>query len=114
MAIAHIIRFLIYAKTKKWRTFFRNFFFGFPKNIRHFVIFAYIKSLMICAIAINILNLKPFDFFVSDDPLINTPAKYIKKIIYLFLSLVIHENGSQTWRTWHHFRDLIKIADLPT
>ena len=23
---------------------------------------------MICAIAINILNLKPFDFFDSDDP----------------------------------------------
>ena len=30
--------------------------------------FAYIKSRMICAIDINILNLKPFDFFVSDDP----------------------------------------------
>ena len=31
-------------------------------------IFAYIKNRMICAKAINILNLKPFDFFVSDDP----------------------------------------------
>ena len=31
-------------------------------------IFAYIKNRMICAIANNILNLKPFDFFVSDDP----------------------------------------------
>ena len=29
---------------------------------RYFVIFAYIKNRMICAIAINILNLKPFDF----------------------------------------------------
>ena len=34
----------------------------------HFVIFAYIKNRMKCAIAINIVNLKPFDFFVSDDP----------------------------------------------
>ena len=42
----------------------KNFF---PKNI-HFVIFAYIKNHMVCAIAINILNLKTFDFFVSDDP----------------------------------------------
>ena len=44
------------------------FFFRFPKNVRHFVIFACIKNRMICAIAINILNLKPFNFFVSDDP----------------------------------------------
>ena len=35
-----------------------------PKKVRHFVIFAYIKNRMIYAIAINILNLKPFDFFV--------------------------------------------------
>ena len=39
-----------------------------PKNVRHFVIFVYITNRMIWAIAINILNLKPFDSFVSDDP----------------------------------------------
>ena len=38
------------------------------ENVRHFVRFAYIKNRMICAIAINVLNRKPFDFFVSDDP----------------------------------------------
>ena len=43
-------------------------FFLLSKNIRHFVIFAKIKNRMICAIAINILNLKRFDFFVSDNP----------------------------------------------
>ena len=43
---------------------FRNFFF--PKNVRHFVILVYIKNRVICAIA-NILNLKPFDIFISDD-----------------------------------------------
>ena len=42
--------------------------FIFLTNVRHFVIFAYIKNRMICATAVKILNLKPFDFFVSDDP----------------------------------------------
>ena len=32
-----------------------------------FLIFDICKNRMICALAINILNLKPFDFFVSDD-----------------------------------------------
>ena len=39
-----------------------------PLTFHHFVIFAKIKNRKICAIAINILNLKPFDFFVSDNP----------------------------------------------
>ena len=40
----------------------------FPKDVSHFVIFACVKNRMICAIAINILNLKPFDFFLSNEP----------------------------------------------
>ena len=39
----------------------------FPKNV-YFVIFVYIKNPMIYAIAINVLNLRPFAFFVVDDP----------------------------------------------
>ena len=36
------------------------FWIQFRFNGGHFVIFAYIKNRMKCAIAINILNLKPF------------------------------------------------------
>ena len=43
-------------------------FFRFLKNVCHFVIFAHIKNRVICAIVIDILNLKLFDYFVSDDP----------------------------------------------
>ena len=43
-------------------------FFFFSKNVRHLVISAEIKNRMICAIAINILNLKPFGCFVSNNP----------------------------------------------
>ena len=42
--------------------------FFLSKNVRHYFIFAQIKNRMICAIAINILNLKPFDVFVPDNP----------------------------------------------
>ena len=41
--------------------------FLYSENVRHFVIFAEIKNRMICAIAINILNLKPFNFFLLDN-----------------------------------------------
>ena len=51
----------IFRKKKETKT-------RFPKNVCHFVIVAYIKNRMIFAIAINILNLKPFDFFVPDKP----------------------------------------------
>ena len=72
IAIAHIkdffklwfLLFLLLQKMVKKNTFI----FLFSKNVRHFVIFAKIKNRMICAITINILNLKPFDFFVSDNP----------------------------------------------
>ena len=71
MAIAHIIRFFISSKIIKWQnggTKWRKETRYLPKNVRHFVVFAYIKNRMTCAIAINILNLKPFDFIVSNDP----------------------------------------------
>ena len=55
-------------KNNKLADIFGIFFFRFSKNVRHFVIFASINDRMICAIAINILNPKPFDFFVSVDP----------------------------------------------
>ena len=35
----------------------------FPKNVCHCDIFAYVKNRIIRALAINILNLKPLDFF---------------------------------------------------
>ena len=54
-----ILTVVLCAKTVK-NTFFSLF--------RYFVIFAKVKNRMICTKAIKLLNLKPFDFFVSDNP----------------------------------------------
>lgn len=44
------------------------FFVFFSKIVRHFVNFQKIKNRSVCAVAINILNLTPFNFIVSDHP----------------------------------------------